>query len=408
MISRIEILTYISKCDIIVNKRTIWRYCKFMNKEEIMFHLGIDRFINRFYDDQMEKLFYEKQGEPYAEQCVWANYVNGSAAYYLAGPTKDYKDWWITGDWTYEDHIKYESFFLIQHKDKFYPFYNQRRSASSKESHHPFSGAFCSSTGSDLYNFTETLDKLEKKVLDYQGKGHGTFFFEPGSEYTAKSCVGTKSVSYGTGNYVVSHSYPGLSDSYTVREQMGTRKEKVYREVTRSKPDKKEVSLICWFEPLNKKEKDSFLKVIKNQQKVVELMQEYASLNIFQISRKKEIVREVINLINYTYLVIAKACVDRFNKKETFENSIQETKNEIKGFEKEIESLQAEAKAIPLFTPYKSMSQCKGEKDSIKKKIEDKKRWISRKKEDLKKKEISYTMMMQSVSILETKLSMYK
>lgn len=188
---------------------------------------------------------------------------------------------------------------FIQDKNKFYPIIRGNYSKSEKNN---------IKIGKEKYFYEEkilnTLEKIRKA-------GKGSISIKSSSKtYTHQT--GVKEVKYNTGNYIISKTdIFNPNSSYKVSAEQKTKGVAQYSSYTETQ-EYRDIEQYSYFEAVNEKEKERFIKVVENQNKIIELADEYSHLGLFDGKRKKEIMKEIESFYEYSILVLGKACVDRY------------------------------------------------------------------------------------------------
>lgn len=195
---------------------------------------------------------------------------------------------------------------ILQSNDKFYPLFNAfdysmwyitRKKISDKDK----MGTYAT--------LGEILKDKKQRIISM---GQGEERTIKGKTYTDRIQTGSKTVSTPTGNYTLTPSGGYFnSNTYSLKQEVTTKTVNTYENVTHSTPDKQALDFCFWFTPETEKEKQRFLKIVENQEKIIQLADEYKRLGIFSGKRKKEIIQTVNNMFEYAYLVVGQASYDR-------------------------------------------------------------------------------------------------
>lgn len=185
-------------------------------------------------------------------------------------------------------------------------------------------------------------EKLEKEKRKIFSMGHGEIRTIKGKTHTDRVQTGSETVSTPTGNYTLTSDY----FHYSLKQEVTTKTVNTYETVSYTDPDKQALDLCCWFTPETEKEKQRFLKIVENQEKIIQLADEYKRLGIFSGKRKKEIMQTVNNMFEYAYLVVGQACYDR--NKTFYEEDMKLTNELIEFVNKHISELDKELNSISI------------------------------------------------------------
>lgn len=269
------------------------------------------------------------------------------------------RPWWIEKDLPKADLV-----YLRQRDDKFYPVFAEKHSIALnylfRQPRYETKGVELIRNAKkalktikdgelvDAYaEFCVHTEELFNKVVDY---GYGKYILiREGWTSTAQVCTGTRTVSKPTGNYVLRPDAHYGSNSYTLKAETSSKIEKVYGTVTRKESAIYHLHQNCWFVPIDKEEKERFLTVIKNQEEIVALNEQVSRMGIFDGKKKKRILASIESMLEYAYLVVAKACVDRnrdFYQDDMIkaDNVIAETEREVVKFKEELRGIAKTAK----------------------------------------------------------------
>lgn len=230
---------------------------------------------------------------------------------------------------------------LVKNENKFYPIFHEFNYDLARDCNIDLKNSVKMKDGDKLSIYKSFLEsKVETFIKEANKNGYGKLH----SETSTSSHVVTKTrnETVPTGNYTVKQSYPG-SDTYTLQQQTVT-KEVKYSEVVNESKSYKYIVQYCWFTPVNEDEEKRFLNVLENQVEISKLAQEYSYLGIFDGKRKKEIINQLGTITEYTRLVIAKACVDRFENYHqdyvtTLNNCISIVTNKINDLNDELQKV---------------------------------------------------------------------
>lgn len=256
--------------------------------------------------------------------------------------------WWAEVKASDGRAVHQECVMILQNKNKFYPlFYSWKNYFTKFENYLVVKYNMNYKKIPDKDRIDAYARVFERRLEDTKNKifemGHGKKRTIQGKTITNSVKTGTKTVSTPTGTYTLTGD-AFRSNTYTLKENVTTKTVDTYKNVSHKEADKQFLDFCFWFTPETEKEKQRFLKVIENQEKIIKLADEYKRLGIFSGKRKKEILQTVNNMFEYAYLVVGQACYDR--NKTFYDNDMKVVNELIEFANKNISELDEELNGI--------------------------------------------------------------